>query len=324
MPITISLGIDGAFISQSKKTIRDQKGKSLIAFPSDYTVIDLETTGLDPEFDNIIEISALRVRSGEVAETFSSLVKPYDEIDEFITELTGITNEMLANAPTPDVILPEVASFIGEDVVVGHNVNFDVNFLYDWFSIILKKPFVNDFIDTLRISRKALPELKHHRLADIAEELEVVPEKYHRALQDCETTYNCFKKLHALVLEKGDVESFINSFKHYSEKLDMRNITSEKTDFDETHPLYGKRCVFTGTLEKMTRAEAAQAVVDFGGICDNGITKKTNYLILGNNDYRSTLSSGKSNKQKKAESYKVSGIDIEIIPESVFYDLLNF
>lgn len=67
----------------------------------------------------------------------------------------------------------------------------------------------------------------------------------------------------------------------------------------------------------MSRAEAAQAVVDIGGICDNGITKKTNFLILGNTDYQKT-GGGKSSKHKKAEEYKLNGIDIEIIPENVF------
>lgn len=124
------------------------------------------------------------------------------------------------------------------------------------------------------------------------------------------------------ICASGSVEEYVNSFKHGSKKLDLHDITSENTAFDETHPLFGKHCVFTGTLEKMPRAEAAQAVVDLGGICDNGITKKTNYLILGNTDYQKT-GGGKSSKYKKAEEYKLNGIDIEIIPENVFYDMLE-
>ena len=99
-------------------------------------------------------------------------------------------------------------------------------------------------------------------------------------------------------------------------------MTTENTVFDETHPLYGKVCVFTGTLEKMIRKEAVQLVLDLGGICDNSVTKKTNYLILGNNDYCSSIKGGKSNKQKKAEELRLKGNDIEIIPEDVFYDMV--
>lgn len=325
MPITITVSKDGGASYEYEKSVRPErknKGKSRIAFPEDFIVIDLETTGFDPSFDNIIEIAALRVRGGEIVDSFSTLVKPYDEIDEFITELTGITNDMLSAAPTPEEIFPSVREFIGEDMIVGHNVNFDINFLYDWFEIILNEPFTNDFIDTMRIARKVFPELPHHRLKDVAATVGVVPGGAHRAATDCETTFACFRALRDRVFASGNAEEFINSFKHHSKKLDLHDITSENVVFDETHPLFGKRCVFTGTLERMSRAEAAQAVVDMGGICDNGITKKTNFLVLGNTDYQKT-GGGKSSKHKKAEEYKLNGIDIEIIPENVFYDMLE-
>jgi DNA polymerase-3 subunit epsilon len=81
--------------------------------------------------------------------------------------------------------------------------------------------------------------------------------------------------------------------------------------------------VFTGKLEKFTRKEAMQIVADLGGINEDGITKKTNFLILGNNDYCSTIKDGKSNKQKKAEQYILNGQDIVIVPETVFHDMLE-
>ena len=95
------------------------------------------------------------------------------------------------------------------------------------------------------------------------------------------------------------------------------------TEFDEDNPFFEKVCVFTGVLEKMKRSDAAQLVVDLGGICGNSVTKKTNYLILGNNDYCPTIRDGKSTKQKKAEELKLKGNDIEIISENTFYDMLN-
>lgn len=104
--------------------------------------------------------------------------------------------------------------------------------------------------------------------------------------------------------------------------VSAKDIVTTKDDFDETHPLYGKTCVFTGTLEKMSRKDAMQIVVDYGGLVGNSVTKKTNYLILGNNDYCSSIKDGKSSKQKKAEALKLSGNDIEIISESVFYDMI--
>ena len=108
-----------------------------------------------------------------------------------------------------------------------------------------------------------------------------------------------------------------------SSSLDARDIVTSNAEFDETHPLFDKLCVFTGTLEKMARKDAMQAVVDLGGKVANSVTKKTNYLILGNNDYCSTIKDGKSSKQKKAESLKLAGNDIEIISENVFYDMIS-
>lgn len=81
-------------------------------------------------------------------------------------------------------------------------------------------------------------------------------------------------------------------------------------------------CVFTGTLDKMQRKEAMQLIADLGGIPGDGVTKKTNYLILGNNDYCKTIKDGKSSKQKKAEKMILEGADLQIVPEAVFYDIV--
>ena len=105
-----------------------------------------------------------------------------------------------------------------------------------------------------------------------------------------------------------------------SDKMDKTITVIVETK--KTHPLYGKVCVFTGKLELMSREQAAQLVVNLGGTCGNGVTKKTNYLILGNNDYCSTIKDGKSSKQKKAEQLILSGQDLQIIPEDVFYELV--
>jgi DNA polymerase-3 subunit epsilon len=308
---------------KSERQQRINKGKSIIDFPEDFTIVDLETTGLSPSYDNIIEISAFRIRGGKVVDTFTSLVKPYFEIDPFITKLTGLTNDMFVDAPAPENILPIAREFIGDDIIIGHYVNFDINFLYDWFEYFEIKPLTNNFVDTLRIARKVFPELPHHRLEDIAIECGVNPDDAHRAEADCQTTFDCYCTMRDIVVSGIGVDDFIKSFKPKSyRQKSIKEITTENIIFDETHPLYGKHCVFTGTLERMTRQQAAQAVVDIGGICDNAITKKTNFLILGNTDYKKT-GGQKSSKHRKAEQYKLSGIDIEILPENVFYDMLE-
>lgn len=311
---------------KTSKTSRPYKGASIIDFPDDYVVLDLETTGLSPEWNSIIEIGAIRAESGMIVDTYQQLVNPGFEIDNFIQSLTGITNEMLSDQPSISAVLPQFEKFIKNYFVVGHNVNFDVNFLYDNYEYCLNKPFTNGFIDTMRLSRKVLPNLSHYRLIDVVEELGIDGSEFHRALSDCEYTYKCYETMKAIIeCDFGGYDKFKSLFKnnYYEKSIDLTKLSPQCESFDETHPLYGKVCVFTGILEQFTREQAAQIVVNLGGQCGNTVTKKTNFLILGNNDYCSAIKDGKSTKQKKAEAYKLKGQDIEIIPESVFYEMIK-
>jgi len=304
---------------------RIEKGKSLILFRDDFCVLDLETTGLSPVFDDIIEIAIIRIRNNTVVDSFATLCNPGYEIDDIITELTGITNDMLSTAPALEKVIDNALSFIGDDLIVGHNVSFDINFMYDNSKAILGKPFKNDFVDTMRLFRKIKPELNHHRLKDMIEQYNLEGGVQHRALSDCEYTFKGYLAIKDDVSKSyGSFDDFYSLFKKtysHKRKLDLSKLEATGVPNPDS-PLYGKVCVFTGTLSQFSRSEAAQLVVNIGGICANGITKKTNYLILGNNDYCSTIKDGKSAKQKKAEEYKLEGYDIEILPEDEFYSML--
>lgn len=299
--------------------MKREKGKSLVQFQKDFCVIDIETTGLDPQYDEIIEICALRIRDWKVTDVFSELVKPSESIDEFIEELTGITNEMVANAPDLQSVLPSFLDFIASDVLVGHNINFDINFLYDMSEQLVHKLLQNDFCDTMRLARIILPELDHHRLKDLCKHYSLDNKQAHRAESDCRVTLSLYSELQNTASQKQiDLE-------HYFQKKILRaaDLSAQITDFDETHPLYDKLCVFTGALEKMTRKEAMQAVLNVGGQCSDSVTKKTDYLILGTFDYCSGVKGNKSGKQKKAEELILKGNPLTILSESTFYDLLN-
>ena len=199
-------------------------GRSRICLPRDYTVVDTETTGLSAGSCGLIEVAALRVRGGQPVEEFSTLVRPpwrevrkngeWTEgyVDDFIQGLTGISDEMLESAPLPEEALPQVEAFLGKDLLMGHNVGFDMAFLYDSFQKYLGRPLQNDSLDHLRIARKLLPQLPHHRLGDVAAALGVSYEGAHRALQDCRITYGCYEKLRALALSQGTEEDFVRSF----------------------------------------------------------------------------------------------------------------
>lgn len=300
--------------------MREYKGENLVELPSNFTVIDLETTGLYPEWDEIIEVAAIKCRNYNVVDVYSALVKPEDPIDDFISELTGITNDMLENAKDISAVLPGFIKFIGDDIVIAHNANFDINFLYDKRKENFGEPFSNNFVDTMRISRLLHRGEKHHRLKDLCARYEIVRDEEHRALSDCYACLECYCRIRNEI--KSNYSS-IDEIRPVHKHLRASEITPTEFKQDELNPLYGKVCVFTGTLERMLRKEAMQIVVNIGGIVADSVTKKTNFLILGNSDYCSSIKDGKSTKQKKAEKLKLAGHDIEIIPESVFYSMIT-
>ena len=312
-------------------SLRPGKGRSVIAVPHDYCVVDVETTGLSPHYDNIIEIGAVRYVDFKEAERFLTFVKlPVGKsIDPFIERLTGITNEMLADAPEAAEAMKAFDSFLGDDIIVGYNVGFDVNFLYDSYVDQLGKPLSNNHVNLIRFAHKLLPDMESYSLGDVARALNVKPVGAHRAMADVLTTQECYIKMCAMVREQYDSDDdFARAFVRHRVREGQRgvraaDIEADLTKVDEDSPLYNRRCVFTGKLEKFVRKEAMQIVADLGGINEDTVTKKTNYLVLGNNDYCSSIKDGKSSKQKKAESYKLKGCDIEIIPETVFYDMIG-
>ena len=301
-------------------TINRDKGKSLIEFPDNYTIIDIETTGLSLEYDEIIELSALKVRDNAIVDSFTSLVKPNCKVDNFITNLTGITNEMLENAPKIRTILKDFVDFIGDDLVIGHNINFDINFIYDKNKNCYKRIFKNNYIDTLRIAKKAI-KLDRYRLIDIANYYQIGIEGTHRATKDCEITYQIFNNLKKEILSKYDnAKEFYKQ--NWTSNFYASDIKTNKTNFDTTNIFYDKYCVFTGTL-KIPRKDAMQIIVDLGGHCSDNINKKTNFLIMGIQDYSKTVTTEKSRKMLKVEDAILKGQDITIIPEDMFYQLLD-
>lgn len=325
--ISVSLdenGIPRVSVDQSEaEPIRcPEKKKSMISFPDDFIVIDVETTGLDVRFCEIIEISAIRYRAGSETEVFHSLVKPSEPIDEFITSLTGITNEMLESAPDISSVISDFYNFVGSETLVGYNVNFDINFLYDNLMIYKSLPLTNNFIDVMRISKRLLPDLENHKLLTVAKHFKTSAPS-HRSLDDCRACFECFQRLRDEAIRQfGSVDAFLSAFPARKHNLSAKDITATTTNFDESNPLYGKNVCFTGALEKMIRRDAMQLVVNLGGVCSDNVNKHTNYLVIGNNDFCASIKDGKSNKQKKAEALILKGSDLEILSESAFYDMV--
>lgn len=319
--ITISFDLENSVsVAGIPKTKRENKGNSYLKFIKDYTVLDLETTGLDPTYDEIIEIAAIKYQYGEKVSEFNTLIKPENEIDEYISQLTGITNEMVKDAPEIKKVLPDLMKFLGDSVIVAHNANFDINFLYDNYKLCFNECFKNDFIDSMRISRRLFKDIRH-RLIDLTKEFGISFEVQHRAMADCEATHKVYEYMKDYCsINNIDLAAFFKLT--HGKNFDLKDFKPVSDRFDESHPIFGRSVCFTGVLEKFQRKEALQIVVNLGGIPADSISKNTNILVLGNNDYCSSIKDGKSKKQKKAEDLILKGCDLIIISEKSFYDML--
>jgi len=176
--------------------LTDCEGVCLNQYVPDYTVFDFETTGLSAAYDAIIEISAIKVRSGKIVDEYSQLINPGREIPWGATEINGITDEMVAFEPYTQDVIPEFIRFIGDDILVGHNIKaFDMKFLWRDCEKYLGKTLGNNYIDTLRLARASLHGVENYRLTTLAEYYGCSTCGAHRALQDCRMNQRVFEAL---------------------------------------------------------------------------------------------------------------------------------
>ena len=177
------------------------KGNRRFLFPKDYIVLDLETTGFSPQNDDIIEIAMLKYQNSQLVSHFESFVKPSKPIPINVARLTGITDYTVCNAPTIDHIINHAVRFMGNDFVIGHNVNFDINFVYDNYMRCEGKEFKNDYIDTMAIAQKVTGVKQ--KLTTLAAFYGINTNGAHRAINDCFVCNDCFLRLQDSIKEKG-------------------------------------------------------------------------------------------------------------------------
>ena len=199
----------------------------------DFVVLDTETTGLRPGPDRVIEIAGVRLRGGEIVDSFQSLVNPSRRIPPFITKFTGISPEMVKFAPTAKEVMPDFLNFIEEATIVGHNVAFDSNFLC-YEAQTLGLVFPTDDLDTIMLARRLCPGLKRFKLDALAAHLNIPTSNRHRAMGDASVTAAIFLKLLERAREQGIV-----TLEHLQRRLQLpvswhgditRVVASEKSE----------------------------------------------------------------------------------------------
>jgi len=161
-----------------------------------FVVIDVETTGGSPDQASLIEIGAATFSGGEELARFDTLVDPGTEIPPFVSELTGITDDMVRAAPPPETVVPQLVSLIGDAVVVGHNVAFDLGFLDAALAACGRPPLANAVVDTLALARRLVrDEVPDCALGTLAAVLRLAHRPSHRALADALATADLLHRL---------------------------------------------------------------------------------------------------------------------------------
>ncbi|MGM0414279.1 MAG: PolC-type DNA polymerase III, partial [Bacillota bacterium] len=188
--IKIIYGLEAYLVNDCLGLVQNPGDKKISE--EEYVVFDLETTGLKPNQDRIIEIGAVKISGDEIIDTYSTLVNPGVKITPKIASLTGINNKDLETAPSFSEVADEFNDFINSSVLVAHNISFDYGFLKEEFKRLNQDLPVFTLIDTVELSRAILPDLKSYRLNKVADRLGISLENHHRAEDDANATAEIF------------------------------------------------------------------------------------------------------------------------------------
>lgn len=197
--LKVIYGVEAYLIDDLGNAVFSPRGQNL---DDTYVVFDIETTGLSKEKEMITEIGAVKVADGKIIERFSTFVNPQRPISAEITKLTGITDDMVKDAPTIENVLPEFLKFCEDTVLVAHNASFDTGFIRIAAERAGLGELHHTIVDTLELARALLPELNKHKLDIVCEHLGVTLNGHHRAVNDAEATAEVFIKFLDMLAEK--------------------------------------------------------------------------------------------------------------------------
>lgn len=300
-----------------------------------YVTIDFETA--NSTRGSVCSIGLVEVNNNEIVNTYNYLINPEEPFDYFNTLTHGITSEMVEDKPTFPQVWDNIKSIIESKLVIAHNASFDISVLRNVLDKYgLAYPSFN-YSCTRILSKKTWNNLVNYKLNTISKYLNI-EFKHHDALEDAiacskimtniikTNNIDNIQELHdklqvkiGKIFDGGYAPTQVKSSSH---KINVNEISPETSEFDESNAFYDKMVVFTGTLSSMPRKDAMQMVVNVGGKCNNGVTKATNYLVMGIQDYSKFTDGEKSSKLKKAEELISKGADLEIIGEDEFLQLL--
>lgn len=310
----------------------------------DFIAIDFETA--NQYRDSACQIGITTVKEGKIQEVKSWLINPETFFDDFNVRLHGISKKTVANQPTFAELWPSIAPYFGNEeiinIVFAHNANFDINVLLNML-IRYNLPIPSGtFGCSLAVSRRTWPGEASYSLSSMCQKLGIIPGNHDGG----EDSRACAEIVLLAAKKKGvdfnkrvlseeeiteienklqiffggfDNNGYLSSVCQRLSKADrIKNIIGDQSKNNTESIFYQKNVVFTGTLSAMKRAEAQQIVADIGGFNQNGVNRETNFLVVGQQDFRIVGEDGMSSKQEKAIKLIERGIDLEILSEDEF------
>ncbi|MBU2492623.1 MAG: GIY-YIG nuclease family protein [Bacteroidetes bacterium] len=191
---------------------------------AEYSVFDFETTGTSAKYDKVIEIGIVKIKGNEIVDTYSTYINPGRQIPYYITDITGIKTEDIADAPYFEDIVNNIEDFFGDSILVAHNLQFDQSFLKSELYQIGRDEFKNSNLCTLKIARKLYPELKSKSLGSLVSHFRILHKGIHRALGDARATAEIFLKMMKHLKDDHDIETI-------SDLINFQSVPSSKSSF---------------------------------------------------------------------------------------------
>ena len=293
-----------------------QKGQEIPDFLSNYTMLDIETTGLSPYRDRITELGAVKVRNGQIVDQYTNLIKfpKNNKVPAFITKLNGITEEQIVNKGIPaEQAIKEFREFIDDDIIIGYNVNFDLNFLYD-LSQKYKLPILNnDYVDVLRLARAYYPRERHNRLIDCMQRAGIAQVEEHHGLADSLDTIKVYNDFSAHF-----TDDLLEATRNKIKNVDLTGDDVDYIDLGFRNPVQNKNIVLSGHIH-MDEQDADKMIGNMGGKVEDKVNPMTNYLIMGDHDFFR-----KDNEDlNTARDLIKDGAKIKRLSESFFLGMLD-
>ncbi|MGN0624288.1 MAG: exonuclease domain-containing protein [Oscillospiraceae bacterium] len=306
------------------------KEKFIHVFPEEYIALSVQSTGFDHNVNDIIEVAVIKCSGDKVTDSFSSLVKPAKKnhdgsyVIPFITNMTGITNEMLTIAPELSEVAQKLKNIIGSNIIVTFKVSYQLPFVRDAYSKCLDCQFENEYVNLQSYAKKLLPDLESHSLYTLAEHLHIPYDPSKKRAADTAAVYvQLLSKLKETAIEKyGSTEAFFENY--YKKSVNPNTLTPQSDTFDEEHPLFGKLVTITGKLPYgYTKQDTYQYLIDVGGKYTAGFRQDVNVLVEGSLDGVSNVSENTTDKMKKAMAMHEKGKDIVIISGKTYLEMLG-